>query len=109
MKILVTGHRGLLGSACVRYYHGHEVLTIDGDLLDEGMVRYWFDKNRPQWVIHCAAKVGGVKANRDYPVDFLVANLKIQNNVIQAAADFGVKKLVFIGTSCVYPRDAAIP
>ena len=109
MKILVTGHRGLLGSACVRYYHGHEVLTIEGDLTDESMVRYWFDKNRPEWVIHAAAKVGGVKANRDQPVDFLITNLKMQNIVIQAAAEFGVKKLVFIGTSCMYPRYAPMP
>ncbi len=108
-RILITGHRGLLGSACVRHFQGHEVLTIEGDLLDESMVRYWFDKNRPEWVIHAAAKVGGVKANRDQPVDFLITNLKMQNIVIQAAAEFGVKKLVFIGTSCMYPKHAVIP
>lgn len=110
MKILVTGHRGLLGSACARKLsYGNRILTIDGDLRDREMVREWFMLNRPNYVINCAAKVGGVKANRDQPVDFLKDNLAIQTNVIEASADFGVDKLVSIGTSCLFPKDAPLP
>lgn len=109
-KILVTGHRGLLGSACCRYFADKaEVLTTDIDLLDETRVRGFFMLHRPEQVIHCAAKVGGVRANRDFPVDFMRVNLRLQSNVIDAAADHGVEKLVFIGTSCLFPRDAAVP
>tara|TARA_R110000868_G_scaffold73521_4_gene213200 strand:- start:13103 stop:14008 length:906 start_codon:yes stop_codon:yes gene_type:complete len=109
-KILITGHRGLLGSACVRYFSDKaEVLTTEIDLLDEQRVRGFFMLHRPEQVIHCAAKVGGVKANRDFPVDFMRINLRLQSNVIDAAADFDVEKLVFIGTSCLFPRDAIVP
>lgn len=110
MKILITGHRGLLGSACVRRLSlAHKIVTIDGDLRDRETVMEWFAWNRPDYVINCAAKVGGVKANRDQPVDFLKDNLAIQTNVIEASSNFGIEKLVSIGTSCLFPKDAPLP
>ena len=111
MKILVTGHRGLLGSACVRKFSalGHEVVVTNCDLRDEKYLEFWFKENLPEAVIHCAAKVGGVKANRDQPVDFLLENLRIQNSVIRLSAEHGVKKLVNVATSCLYPRNASVP
>jgi GDP-L-fucose synthase len=111
MKLLITGHRGLLGSACVRHFKNfHDVRTTENlDLLQEGLVRRWMAANKPEAVIHCAAKVGGVKANRDYPADFIVQNLKMQQNVITACHDFGVKHLLFMATSCMFPKNAALP
>lgn len=109
-KLFVTGHRGLLGSACVRQLkHKYEILTMERSLFDDSWVRYWFAENQPDYVIHCAAKVGGVKANKENPVGFLYDNLTIQNGLISAAADLGVKRLINIGTSCMYPKDAATP
>ncbi len=109
-RLLITGHRGLLGSACVRQLrHQYEILTTGLDLTDESGVEFWFDRNQPDYVIHAAAKVGGVKANRDNPVQFMLENLKIQNSVISAAHLHGVKKLVFIGTSCLYPKSCPLP
>lgn len=109
-RILITGHRGLLGSACVRQFSkSHEILTLETSLTDERYVGFWFAENQPEGVIHCAAKVGGVKANRDNPVSFLIDNVTIQNNVLRAAAENGVKKLVNIATSCLYPHLAPVP
>jgi GDP-L-fucose synthase len=109
-RLFISGHRGLLGSACVRQLkHKYEILTMERNLMDDNWVRYWFAENQPDYVIHCAAKVGGVKANKEQPVSFLLDNLTIQNVVIQAAADYGVKRLVNIGTSCLYPRDCPVP
>ena len=110
--LLVTGHRGLLGSAIARKaaHNGYQVLTANGtDLRDEYSTRVWFLHNKPNFVINCAAKVGGVKANRDFPVDFLNDNIKIQSSVIRACAECGVEKLVSIGTSCLFPKDAPVP
>jgi GDP-L-fucose synthase len=108
--MLITGHRGLLGSACVRFFtKKYHVRVWDIDLTDESEVRHEMAMLLPDIVINCAAKVGGVKANRDNPVAFMLTNLKIQNNVISAAADFGVKTLVHIGTSCMFPKDAVLP
>ncbi len=110
MKILVTGHRGLLGSACVRRFSKrHEVLAINTTLFDDRYVRFWFAEHQPDAVVHCAAKVGGVGANREHPVNFLIDNLTIQNIVMQAASDYGVKKFINIGTSCMYPDNAPVP
>lgn len=110
MKILVTGHRGLLGSACVRrLVREHQVIVFEGDLADYYQFRNWVGLEKPDAVIHCAAKVGGVKANRDKPVDFLSQNLKIQSTVIESCAFHAIPRLVFIGTSCLYPRDAKTP
>lgn len=77
--------------------------------MDDNWVRYFFSEHGPDYVIHCAAVVGGVKANRDNPVKFLLDNMAIQNVVLPAAADYGVKRLVNIGTSCMYPRSAETP
>lgn len=110
MKVLITGHRGLLGRACVKkLVWDHQVVTIDGDLRDPVLVYEWFSNNKPDYVINCAAKVGGVKVNRDLPVDFLADNLAIQSAVIGASHKFEVKKLVSIGTSCLFPKDAPLP
>lgn len=109
-SIYITGHLGLLGSACVRRFSpDYRIITSNFDLKDEAATRSFISNERPDLLIACAAKVGGVRANRDDPVGFLEENLRIQNNVISAAAEFGVEKLVFIGTSCMFPRDAALP
>jgi GDP-L-fucose synthase len=113
--IFVAGHRGMVGSAV----HGR--LIKDGftrvlgrtrkelDLLDRSAVRAFFEKERPSIVIDAAAKVGGILANYEQPVEFLVQNLTIQNNLIEAAADFGTRKLLFLGSSCIYPKLASQP
>jgi len=107
---LVTGHRGLLGSACVRHFSKeHKVVTYNGDLTYAPMFYEFMRSARPEAIIHCAAKVGGVKSNRDRPVDFLLANTKMQNVVMQAAHEFYIEKLVFIATSCLYPKNALLP
>jgi GDP-L-fucose synthase len=114
-SIFVAGHRGLAGSAIVRELLGHgytNVLTrtrAEVDLADRAAVRRFFDETRPAVVAVAAAKVGGIKANNDFPVEFLLENLKVQNNVIEAAADFGVAKLLFLGSSCIYPKLAGQP
>jgi GDP-L-fucose synthase len=113
--IFVAGHRGMVGSAI------HRRLTKDGftrvlgrtraelDLLDRRAVRAFFEKERPAVVVDAAAKVGGILANNEQPVEFLLQNLTIQNNLIEAAADFGARKLLFLGSSCIYPKMAPQP
>ncbi len=109
-SLLITGHRGLLGSACCRVLKDkYKILTFEGDITDISLFHCWFRANKPDYVIHCAAKVGGVGANKTQPVDFLLQNLQIQDSIFRMAFDFKVKKLVFIGTSCLYPRDAPLP
>ncbi len=109
-SVLVTGHKGLLGSACIRrLITSYRVLIYYDNLLDEQKFRKWMDSNRPDYVIHCAAKVGGVKSNQDNPAEFLEANLRTELSVIVASKDFGVKRLVFVGTSCLFPKDARVP
>ena len=114
-RIFVAGHRGLVGSAILRNLtaNGYEnaITRTRGelDLTQTDAVRKFFETERPKVVILAAAKVGGIKANNDYPVEFLLQNLKIQNNVIEAAADFGVSKLLFLGSSCIYPKFAPQP
>ncbi len=112
-RLLVLGHRGLLGSACVKvlskYY---DVLTTGDervDLRNKDEVYWLFNRLNPELVVNCAAKVGGVKANRDDPVRYIEDNLTITSNVLAAAHMFKVKKLVNIGTSCLYPKTAPIP
>jgi len=108
--LLITGHRGLLGSACVRHFAGRrKVLLFEGDCKNENEVARFFFRHKPQEVIHCAAKVGGVAANKSQPVSFLQDNLRMQVNVISAAAEFNTEKLIFVGTSCMFPRDAELP
>jgi GDP-L-fucose synthase len=113
--IFVAGHRGLAGGAILRELeragYANVVTRSRGevDLTDLDQVRRFFEKEKPAIVILAAAKVGGIKANNDFPVEFLLQNLKIQNNVIEAAADQKVRKLLFLGSSCIYPKFAPQP
>src|SRR6266568_1767702 len=114
-KIFVAGHRGMVGSALMRRFEAEafsNVVTRERaqlDLTDEFAVAKFFAEERPDIAIIAAAKVGGIKANNDYPVEFLVDNLRIQNNVIRAAYENGVRKLLFLGSSCIYPKFAPQP
>lgn len=113
--IYVAGHRGLAGSAIWRAIRATRRYALLGatsqelDLRDSEAVRCFFDTHRPDAVVLAAAKVGGIKANREEPVSFLLDNLKIQSNVIWAAVESNVKHLVFLGSACVYPREAPQP
>jgi len=114
-KVFVAGHRGMVGSAILRRLQraGFEnILTrtrLELDLMDRAAVRAFFEAERPDYVVDAAARVGGIAANFEKPVEFLIENLTIQNNVIQGAADFGVTKLLFLGSSCIYPKLAPQP
>lgn len=114
-KIYVAGHRGLVGSAIVRAlqkegYANLLVKTRDElDLLDQKAVRAFFERERPEYVFLAAAKVGGIGANMDAPADFIGDNLLIETNIIRSAHEHHVKKLLFLGSSCVYPRLAPQP
>ncbi len=114
-SIFVAGHRGLVGSAIVRDLkaNGYDKIITKSrtelDLTRPDDVRRFFLAERPQLVVLAAAKVGGIKANNDNPVDFMLDNLKIQNNVIESAYESGVRKLVFLGSSCIYPKFAPQP
>ena len=112
----VAGHRGLVGSSVVSAIHQlgteYEIITAkhsELDLADRAETFRFFEKNRPSYVVLSAAKVGGILANRDFPVDFLNSNLRIQSNVIDAAFAVGVSRLIFLGSSCIYPRDCPQP
>lgn len=109
--IWVAGHRGMVGGAVVRRLE-HEnctVLTCDLDLRDQQATYHWVQDNAPDMIIMAAAKVGGIHANATYPADFLYDNLMIQNNIIHAAHAASVEKLLFLGSSCIYPKDAVNP
>ena len=114
-KIFVSGHHGMVGSAVMRRLQadGFKNLLIrdrsELDLMDESAVAKFFLKEKPTIVICAAAKVGGIQANNDYPVQFLLDNLRIQNNVIRSAYDSEVRKLLFLGSSCIYPKFAPQP
>lgn len=114
-KIFVAGHRGLVGSALVRKLAQDgftQVVTRDRsalDLRDREEVARFFAAEKPALVVFAAAKVGGIKANSDLPVEFLLENTEMQNNVIRAAYDHGVRKLLFLGSSCIYPKHAPQP
>jgi GDP-L-fucose synthase len=113
--VFIAGHRGLAGSAIQRELQAHgygNLLTrprSELDLTDRAAVRKFFSEARPRVVIVAAAKVGGIKANNEYPVEFLLQNLQIQNNLIEAAYDFEARKLLFLGSSCIYPKFAPQP
>ena len=112
--IFVAGHRGMVGSAICRNlaFRGITPLTAsrqDVDLTDAGAVANWIKEQRPEVVIIAAARVGGIFANDSFPVDFLLTNLKIQNNLIEASFTAGVQKLLFLGSSCIYPKFAKQP
>jgi GDP-L-fucose synthase len=114
-KIYVAGHSGLVGSALLRLLKERGFLNLitrsraELDLRDERMVRDFFAEEGPEVVVLAAAKVGGIKANIDAPVEFLIENLQIQNNVIRAAHEAGARKLLFLGSSCIYPKFAPQP
>src|SRR5215510_11237828 len=114
-SIYVAGHRGMVGSALVRRLTEAGFTRIltrsrsELDLLDRAAVRAFFDRERPAMVVDAAAKVGGIVANNEQPVEFLLQNATIQNNLIEAAADFGAHKLLFLGSSCIYPKFAPQP
>ena len=105
----------MVGSAIVRALASQgftQILTrprAELDLLDRSAVRAFFEKERPEFVIDAAARVGGIVANSEKPVEFLLENLTLQNNLIEAAADFGCAKLLFLGSSCIYPKLAPQP
>ena len=111
----VAGHRGMAGSAICRALQrwGYKNLITASrdelDLLDIQAVKNWFAKKKPTVVVLAAAKVGGIHANKTYPADFLLENLKIQTNVIETSWQSGVKRLLFLGSSCIYPKFAEQP
>jgi GDP-L-fucose synthase len=113
--IFVAGHRGLAGGAIARELEARGYTRLvrrtraELDLLDREAVRRFYEEERPAVVVVAAARVGGIKANNDFPVEFLLENLRVQNNVIEAAHDFGVRKLLFLGSSCIYPKFAPQP
>ena len=114
-KIFVAGHRGMVGSALIRGLETAgftKLLKRDRselDLGDSAAVTKFFQNEKPEVVIFAAAKVGGIKANNEQPVEFLLENLRVQNNVIAAAHESGVRKLLFLGSSCIYPKLAPQP
>ena len=115
MKIFVAGHRGMVGSAVVRALEkkaGTKVLTQTRrqlDLTDPVAVDRWFSQEQPEQVVDAAARVGGILENSRKPVEFLLDNLRIQNNVMESAFRYGCKKFLFLGSSCIYPKHAPQP
>jgi len=114
-KIFVAGHLGMVGSALTRALESAGFANLvkrtrrELDLTDSAAVAKFFAKEKPVIVILAAAKVGGIKANNDQPVEFLLSNLRVQNNVISSAHENGVRKLLFLGSSCIYPKFAPQP
>ncbi len=114
-KIYIAGHRGLAGSAIVRELQRQGFTNLvwrthaELDLEDAAATRQFFEQERPEVVFLAAAKVGGIHANNSYPVDFLMSNLLIEANVCRAAYSTGVQRLLFLGSSCIYPRDCPQP
>jgi GDP-L-fucose synthase len=114
-KIFIAGHRGLVGGALARtlenrgYQHLLTRTHRELDLIDRDAVAAFFDVERPEYVFNAAAKVGGIKANDEFPADFIRDNILIQMNVIESAFRTGVKKLLFLGSSCIYPKLAPQP
>ena len=114
-KFFVAGHRGLVGSALCRALQRSGYTNIctrshaELDLLEQQAVRDFFAEEKPDYVILAAAKVGGIHANSTYPAQFIYENLQIQNNVIHCAWEHGVKKLLFLGSSCIYPKHCPQP
>ena len=114
-KIYVAGHKGLVGGAIIRVLRENGYKNVFGrshkelDLQDQLSVYNFFGKERPEFVFLAAAKVGGILANNSYPAEFIYSNLQIQNNIIDACWRFGTRKLLFLGSSCIYPKFANQP
>ncbi|ABB50374.1 NAD dependent epimerase/dehydratase [Prochlorococcus marinus str. MIT 9312] len=114
-KVFIAGHKGMVGSAIFRKLDNlgyKNIITVtkkDLNLEDANKVRQWFENYKPDIVIIAAAKVGGINANNKYPVDFLLKNLKIQNNLIEASWLNNVNRLLFLGSSCIYPKFSTQP
>ena len=114
-KIFIAGHRGFVGSALVRRFEADGFSNLVKrdrarlDLTREQAVEDFFAEEKPDIVVFAAAKVGGIKANNDFPVEFLLSNLQIQNNIIRAAHHYGARKVLFLGSSCIYPKHAQQP
>ena len=113
-RVWIAGHNGMVGAALLRRLasEGCQLLTAarsELDLTRQAEVEAWVQRERPDAVVVAAAKVGGILANDSLPADFLYANLMIEANIINAAAQAGVGKLLFLGSSCIYPREAAQP
>ena len=113
---MVLGSRGMVGSACIRELRKHpnvaEIIPVcrdQVDLADQTATFHYIASERPDWVIVAAAKVGGIHANNTYPADFIYQNLAIQNNAIEGVFRAGVEKLIFLGSSCIYPKDCPQP
>jgi GDP-L-fucose synthase len=114
-KIYIAGHRGLVGSSLMKKLQAENYTNLifrthdELDLEDQGKVRDFFEKESPEYIFLAASKVGGIHANNTYRADFIIKNLKIQNNVIESAYLTGAKKLMFLGSSCIYPKNAPQP
>ncbi|MDD2046485.1 GDP-L-fucose synthase family protein [Pseudomonas putida] len=113
-KVWITGHKGMLGSAVVRNLKGEDAQLLltsraDLDLTNQAAVYDWMEKNRPDYIFHVGAKVGGIHANATLPASFIYDNLMIQTNVISGAHKFGATKLLFVATNCTYPKNAEQP
>ena len=114
-SIFIAGHTGMVGSSIKRYFHkkGYKNLILptrnDLDLSNAQSVEKWFKNNSPEIVILAAAKVGGIEANSKYPADFILENIKIQTNIIENSWRKGIKRFLFLGSSCIYPKYAPQP
>ena len=114
-KIYVAGHRGLVGSALMRQLQSQDYANLvtrthaELDLTNQEAVKQFFEAEKPEYVFLAAAKVGGIHANNTYPAEFIHENLAIQTNVIHHSCVADVKRLLFLGSSCIYPRDCPQP
>lgn len=112
LRIFVAGHKGMVGSALVKHLreNGYTNLILASiDLRNQDAVNKFFDTERPEVVINCAAKVGGILANNNNPYQFLMYNMQIQNNLIESSLRTNVKRFIFLGSSCIYPKEAQQP
>lgn len=113
-RVWVAGHRGMVGGAVARRLAAEGAQVIEAgreviDLVDQAQVKAWMAATRPDAIVLAAAKVGGIKANSDFPVDFLYQNLMIETNILQAAHEADVERVLFLGSSCIYPKLAPQP
>lgn len=113
-KLYIAGHQGMLGSAIYRIVNKKNIRILSAtkkqlNLENFNQVEKWFKKNRPDYVIIAAAKAGGILDNSKYPVDYMLVNIKIQTNIISLSHKYNVKKLIFIGSSCIYPKFSKTP